>query len=1261
MPLFLGTVDAAEGFRHGTPATPRWEKGTGDPEGVVAAPIGSLYSRIDGGTDTTIYRKETGTGNTGWVATSAGGGTPGPPGPPGISQGQYLYKWQTDTTAADPGHGRIKGNSTDSMTITTLYVSAYNDAGQVVIELSRLATDDFLYLYRLAVFDTWNRYDITGDPINHGNDWFEIPVVFADTGSLPFQPNNNVEVDLVLPVSGEPGPPGPPGVGVPVGGDPGQILGKASGTDYDTEWTTPAPSGVASVDGRSGTVTLSDLYVDVTGDNITGSLGLGVPVPTAKLQFAQANNAAGGILFGTDTNLYRAGADHLRTDDSLTVTGTLNVNTALTAPILTGTQNTTSVNAFAAGTALSAKQLNAAANNWTEISLLSSTGIVGGIAAKHIDQANRFADIYVHGRSTLGFYPRLRIPSAGGLDIYNDANFVVTSLSNTGGITFGTTADTNLYRSGINTLKTDDSLHVVKTLGVGVTPNPDQIIYASAAYNTGGTVVGVASTPSNSGSGSVNGVWGGAFSTGTGGSVYDLTGVQGDIWFQDATGTLTGGSALRAKTPTITAGGVITNAYGVYVENQKVAGATYGWGIYQFGSSDLNYFAGRVGIGGIVANGLLTVGANTTTPAGGIWFGTDTTMYRSAGNTLTTGNVNLNQNELQNAVTHKLALSPASPVEGQRYYDTTLKVERYYDGIGWVTPGAGGVTSVDGLTGAVTLANKYVDVTGDTMTGPLVVRTPTTADITAELLVASTAVGRKPVVVQGIAGQTANLLEVQSSTGAVLASVSNAGTIGVVAAADPNRLLQMVGTVPGTASGVYGAVIIPTAKATVSLELTAAYLRLGTVAATFNVPTGRNIHILSPNLGVGSTMTSAFGLDIEAQKGTGVTNGYGIYQRGASDLNVFGGTVQCTNPASLTATGQITFADAVIDKIQWYSGYRTGIASNTLYHDVPVGANVHEFRVGGVFKARVDTNGIDLNQNQLRNAVTHKLATPPAAPVEGQRYYDTTMKTERYYDGAKWITPTEVWIGTGAPTGTSATGDLWFDTDESGLGFTLPVSVAQGGTGATNAAAARTGLAVPGIPVLVTEGGTGATTAAAARTGLAVPAIGNSTVTAGAPTTGTWARGDQWLDSVNVLWTCITAGTPGTWKPAAGREVFFQSAPSAIINGGGTTYAGTLQPVLPIPGSLIVNAVICMYRYSGAANGNTYSVFAQAAGGPAPIAGHTSIEEVQAISNGWQTFTITGAYGPQPAGMCNIGITITNYASAQVAFQTICGSVRIQP
>lgn len=47
-------------------------QGSGSPEAVVTAPVGSTYQRSDGGNNTVLYIKETGAGNTGWVAVSKG-------------------------------------------------------------------------------------------------------------------------------------------------------------------------------------------------------------------------------------------------------------------------------------------------------------------------------------------------------------------------------------------------------------------------------------------------------------------------------------------------------------------------------------------------------------------------------------------------------------------------------------------------------------------------------------------------------------------------------------------------------------------------------------------------------------------------------------------------------------------------------------------------------------------------------------------------------------------------------------------------------------------------------------------------------------------------------------------------------------------------------------------------------------------------------------------------------------------------------------
>lgn len=70
----VGNWDTSGNFIIGTsgkgvvlPGGVTWVSGTGSPEGVVTAPVGSLFSRTDGGAGTSLYVKESGSGNTGWA------------------------------------------------------------------------------------------------------------------------------------------------------------------------------------------------------------------------------------------------------------------------------------------------------------------------------------------------------------------------------------------------------------------------------------------------------------------------------------------------------------------------------------------------------------------------------------------------------------------------------------------------------------------------------------------------------------------------------------------------------------------------------------------------------------------------------------------------------------------------------------------------------------------------------------------------------------------------------------------------------------------------------------------------------------------------------------------------------------------------------------------------------------------------------------------------------------------------------------------
>lgn len=61
-------VDANGFFNISGDGTRKILWGNGTPEGVQTASVGSMYMRQDGGASTTLYIKESGAGNTGWVA-----------------------------------------------------------------------------------------------------------------------------------------------------------------------------------------------------------------------------------------------------------------------------------------------------------------------------------------------------------------------------------------------------------------------------------------------------------------------------------------------------------------------------------------------------------------------------------------------------------------------------------------------------------------------------------------------------------------------------------------------------------------------------------------------------------------------------------------------------------------------------------------------------------------------------------------------------------------------------------------------------------------------------------------------------------------------------------------------------------------------------------------------------------------------------------------------------------------------------------------
>lgn len=104
-------------------------------------------------------------------------------------------------------------------------------------------------------------------------------------------------------------------------------------------------------------------------------------------------------------------------------------------------------------------------------------------------------------------------------------------------------------------------------------------------------------------------------------------------------------------------------------------------------------------------------------------------------------NINLNQNELQNAVVQNLATAPASPKVGQIYYNTGSKIMFQYNGTSWVPVGGENVTYTIATTASSTNGQlKLVGSDGSVITVKLLGAgaTQVTSDASGNITITST-------------------------------------------------------------------------------------------------------------------------------------------------------------------------------------------------------------------------------------------------------------------------------------------------------------------------------------------------------------------------------------------------------------------------------------------------------------------------------------------------------------------------------------------
>jgi hypothetical protein len=106
-----------------------WFAGSGNPNGVITAPIGSIYVNELGGQGNTFWVKEVGTGNTGWVPLSS---TPPSPAPAPLSGS----KWQFTGNGATAIYNLTGATATQPQSYIVVIDGVFQNPFDYIIDIS---------------------------------------------------------------------------------------------------------------------------------------------------------------------------------------------------------------------------------------------------------------------------------------------------------------------------------------------------------------------------------------------------------------------------------------------------------------------------------------------------------------------------------------------------------------------------------------------------------------------------------------------------------------------------------------------------------------------------------------------------------------------------------------------------------------------------------------------------------------------------------------------------------------------------------------------------------------------------------------------------------------------------------------------------------------------------------------------------------------------------------------------------------------------